>query len=355
VTSDALVLRQFPLTGGFTNLQLDNIGELRAQGLELSFDWLAMDAEQLSVSLFASASYIKERIQSMGAAPPLKLGGSYVRYRNYLMPPIETSPGDTTYYAPGAYFGAAMVDYEPGSTVPFDTDQDGLPDSEATFRTWLSSQESVYLDSREMSPLLRDDDGDGDYLDFYLGKPQPDWAGSFGATFTLFRNLDINSLFEFKTGNFHVTNLTGAFRNSHGWIGRNTPDAARVEATLMDSSTTEDVRFDAAMEWATKLKALDPYAGVNTIENASFVRLRELGASWRAPATVASRFGLSNLTISLTGRNLLMFDGYSGVDPESNISARTVGSGMENNFNESVDAFGLPLPRRYTLSVQFGF
>jgi TonB-dependent SusC/RagA subfamily outer membrane receptor len=102
VTSDALVLRQYPLTGGFYNEQLDNIGELRGRGWELSFDWLAVDAEQITVNLFAAASYIKERITDMGSAPPLKLGGTYPRYRNYLMPPLEMSPGDTTYYAPGS-------------------------------------------------------------------------------------------------------------------------------------------------------------------------------------------------------------------------------------------------------------
>ena len=75
----------------------------------------------------------------MGTAPPIKLGGSYPRYRNFLMPPMTNDDGVVTYFAPGAYFGAALIDYTPGTKVPFDTDGDGAPDSEATFRACLET------------------------------------------------------------------------------------------------------------------------------------------------------------------------------------------------------------------------
>ena len=356
-TTDALVQQQFPLSGGFRSLQLVNIGELRGQGLEVKFDWLTLDRHNMSVTMFAAGSYIKEKIISMGTAPPIKVGGSYVRYRNFLMPPWDTN-GDgepDRFFSPGAYFGAALVDYTPGQTVPFDTDGDGQPDSEATFRAYLDANSSVDPGSAALSPLLRDDDGDGDFLDHYLGKPSPDWTGSFGTTITLWNNFDVNTLFEFKTGNFYITNLTDAFRKSNSLIGRNTPEAARVESALMDPSRSVDDKFDAAMEWATELKGLSPHAGLNTIYNGKFLALREVGLTWRAPRDMAGKLGLSNLAFNTSARNLLKFTPYTGIDPESNMSARTVGSGVDNNFNDSIDAFGTPLPRRITLSVQFGF
>ncbi|MFQ6047650.1 MAG: TonB-dependent receptor domain-containing protein, partial [Gemmatimonadales bacterium] len=148
-TTDALVNQQFPLTGGFQNPQLVNIGELEGKGWELKFDWLALDLENLSVGVFANGSYLKERIVSMGTAPPIKVGGSYPRYRNFLKGPEDTD-GDgvvDTYYAPGALFGAALVDYTPGSTVPFDTNGDGQPDTEAEFKAFLTGTPSVSLSS----------------------------------------------------------------------------------------------------------------------------------------------------------------------------------------------------------------
>ncbi len=349
VTRDALIARQFPVTGGFTETQLVNIGELEGKGVELKLDWLAMNREDVSIGLFLNGSYLKENINSMGAAPPIKVGGSYPRYRNFL------KEG----FAPGTYFGAKLVDFTPGSTVPFDTDGDGLPDSEAVFRAFLGANPEIELSSAEMSPLIRDDDGDGDLLDHFLGKPTPDWQGSWGANVTLWRNLQINSVFEYKTGNYFVTNLTDAFRQSNPSIGRNIKQSAEVEATLLNPATQSDIdaRFDAAMQWATELKALAPLSGLNTIENARFVRLREVSLAYRVPPSFAGRLGLDNLTISLTGRNLIKWDGYTGIDQEMNAVARCGGAGAATrdcNFLDGVDAFGLPLPRRYTLAIQFG-
>jgi hypothetical protein len=309
----------------------------------------------VSISLFANASWIKERILSMGTAPPIKVGGSYPRYRNYLRGPEDwDNDGTIEYFAPGAYFGAALVDYTPGSTVPFDSDGDGQPDSEAAYRAWLTSGDRTF-DDAGLQPLLRDDDGDGDLLDSYLGKPTPDWSGAFGTNITLFQNLDVNTLFEFKTGNYGITNLTDAFRKSNALIGRNTLEAAQAESAIENPNASEQEKFDAAMLWATELKGLNPHAGLNTIEDGKFLVLRELSLTWRVPMDVASKLGMSNLSLSLAGRNLHKWTPYTGIDQESNYQARNNGTGVDANFGDSVDAWGLPLPRRYSISVQFGF
>ncbi|MFQ6045242.1 MAG: hypothetical protein ACE5PT_02650, partial [Gemmatimonadales bacterium] len=230
----------------------------------------------------------------------------------------------------------------------------------AEFKAFLTGTPSVSLSSAEMVPMLRDDDGDGDLLDHYLGKPTPDWSGAFGMNITLMRNLQVNTTFEYKTGNYFVTNLTDAFRKSNPVIGRNTKQAAEVEAFLANPATQSDAdgRLANAMVWATKLKALAPYSGLNTIENAKFLRWRELGLVWNAPPAFAGKFGLDNLTLSLTGRNLKKWDGYTGIDQEMNAIARCGGAGSASrdcNFLDGVDAFGLPLPMRFTFAVQVGF
>ena len=117
-------------------------------------------------------------------------------------------------------------------------------------------------------------------------------------------NIDLNTLFEFRTGNYFVPNLSDAFRKSHGLIGLNTPEGAAAEATLRNPAATVDQKFDAAMEWATELKALSPHSGLNTIYNARFLRMREISLAYRVPRSFASKLGLSNLTLSVAGRNL---------------------------------------------------
>ena len=381
-TTDALVENQFPVTGGFRNTQLDNIGLMAAHGWEIKFNALVIDRENLTIDVFANGAFLAQEIQSMGGAPPIKQGGSYPRYRAFLMGPDTLAAGiscdqviagnicrdGVVYYAPGAKLGgklipqcsenavytqggsggvagAARTCWTRGSTVPFDTDGDGLPDSEATLRAFLVAGG---VDLSDLQSMLDDEDGDGDVLDNFLGKPDPDWAGAFGVNITLQQNLQINALFEYKVGAFSVNNLSGAFRTSHPLIGRNTPEAAAVEAAILNPAASSDDKLAAALEWAESLQALAPYSGLNTVWNAKFLRFRELGMTYTAPRSFASKLGFNNLAFNLSGRNLALWTPYGGIDPELN-------AGSGDNFLQSVEGWGVGIPRRYTLSVRFGF
>ncbi|NKN80484.1 TonB-dependent receptor, partial [Weissella cibaria] len=66
---DALIDRQFPVSGGFRARQLDNIGELKAKGLELEVNALVYNTPQTSVNVFANAAYLWEQVTDMGGAP----------------------------------------------------------------------------------------------------------------------------------------------------------------------------------------------------------------------------------------------------------------------------------------------
>ena len=202
-------------------------------------------------------------------------------------------------FAPASFFGGKIVDFTPGQTVPIDTDGDGLADTEAVFRTWLGSMPAIALRS-DLNPLLRDDDGDGDLLDHFLGKPTADWQGAFGTQMTLWQNVQVNTVFEYMAGNFVVQNLTDQFRRSNPGIGRNTRKTAELEAILLNPATQGDVqaRFDAAMAWVTEQASLAPFSGLNAVSPADWVRWRELGITYSVPTTFSQRLGLTNLQIN---------------------------------------------------------
>ncbi|MGH7568125.1 MAG: SusC/RagA family TonB-linked outer membrane protein [Gemmatimonadales bacterium] len=353
-TSDALWLRQFAPSGGFPNLQLDNIGEIEAGGWELGIKLFALNRPSVSVNLWGNASWGWQWVTDLGTAPPLKVGGSYPRYRNFI---IEGYPVNSL-------FGPKLLPVPAGS-LPYDVTgptvgvQDGVPDTEAQLLLYFATPRTLTGISGASQLLRVDEDGDGDFLDHYLGKSYPDWQGSFGTNATFLRNLELSLLFEYKFGDYTITNLTDAFRQANAGIGRNIRSAAEVEATIMNPASTAQQRLDAAKQWL-KLKALTPHDGLNQNENGAFVRWRELGLTYNVPARWAEqKLGLRYVSIKAAVRNVALWTGYKGIDPELNVYGRGAASsdlnGIAQNFGEAIDAFGFALPRRFTFTVRFGF
>ena len=363
VVDDALVAKQFPVTGGFIATQLTNIGQIEGQGVEVQVNALVYNSRDFSVNLFANGAYLWEQVTDMGGAPPIKAAGSYSRVRNFV---IED-------YAPGAHFGAQLIDVEDGF-LPVDYNGDGAPDTEAELLAFLGglTVDDASLPRTTDVVLVRDDDGDGDVLDHYIGKPTPDWQGAFGGSFKVFRNFTVGTLFEYKAGNYYVNNLTDGFRNQHPAIGLNTPAGSEAERDFItggvDASgnpqNNAEVRLEALNAWVNELLALAPFSGMNHIEKADFVRWRELSLTYNVPANITQRLNLRNLSFTVAGRNLALWTNYSGVDPELNTFARggggsaqssTTSENRDNNFRTGIEAFGFATPRRVTFTLRVGF
>ena len=354
---DALVQRQFAPSGGFTARQLDNIGAMKARGVELGLNGSAISRPNLGLDLFANGAYLWQKVTSLGGAPPIKVAATYVRIRGHIWEG----------YAPGSLFGAKIMapcssygspaDARGGclqaGQSPYDLNNDGRPDSEAELRAALARP----INPGNLRLLRADDDGDRDFLDHYQGKPMPDWQGAFGGNLRVGKNWRVNTLFEYRTGNFTVTNLTDAFRNASAAIGRNRIESAQVEATLLDPASTVEQRLAASEAWRG-LVALSPYDGVNQNDPGDFVRWRELSLAYTPPARLAGRLGARDLTLVFAARNLMLWTRYPGTDPEINvagIASSLAANQIDNNFYESSDTFGLPIPRRLSFSVRLGY
>ncbi|MEK7726795.1 MAG: SusC/RagA family TonB-linked outer membrane protein [candidate division KSB1 bacterium] len=345
---DALVRRAFPPSGGFYRTQLSNIGELKANGIDLEATFHVLKKENLSLEVFANGAYLSQEVTDLGGAPPQKSGGSYPRYRNFL----------TEGYAPGSFFGAKL---NGSAEYAIDLNRDFLPET----RDALLAFFAVARDPGTFFPLVSkgDDNHDGitDILDNYLGKPTPDWQGAFGFNLGFMKRFRFANLFEYKAGNFYVHNLTDEFRRFHAVIGRNTLRAAELEAVLVNPASTAEQRLTAADEWARNNAGLSPFDGLNAVEKADFIRWREVSLTYDMPRSVFSRFGVSNASISVAARNLLLISGYSGIDPELNAIGRGGSSGsvsgesIDDLFLDGTEAFGLPIPRQFVFTIRTSF
>ena len=297
----------------------------------------------------------------LGGAPPIKVGGSYPRYRNYL---VEG-------YAPGTQFGAQLLDVEDG-LVPFDFDGDGNPDTREAAIAHLGGldPDGAVLPNTTSIVLLKDEpliSPDGDTvaisapLNRHLGKPTPDWQGSFGGSFTFLEHFTLSTLFEYKAGNFFINNLTDAFRNANPSIGRNTPEAAEVERDFvtggvdanMNPQNSGEVRLEAAEEWANNYLALAPFSRPQHDQARRLAPPPRAQPHLRRPGrSMATRVGLRELSFTVAGRNLFLWTKYDGVDPELNAVGRGSGDQLDQNYLDGVEAFGIPIPRRLQFTVR---
>ena len=80
------------------------------------------------------------------------------------------------------------------------------------------------------------------------------------------------------------------------------------------------------------------------VDDGSFVKLRELALSY----SFGKLKGISDLSVSLGGRNLISWDNYKGYDPELNAAG-------QSTVLRGIDFGSVPVPRSYNLSVRAKF
>ena len=364
---DALVSRQFPTSGGFRNTQLTNIGQISAQGLELNVRVFPIRTATSSLELFANAAYLKQTLDSLGGAPPIKVG--YFRYRGFLKqgdplgsiyePLLATAcpaGGPATNSA-----GGRINCYNPATEAPINfngrntTGSALAPATQAELLAYFATPRDLLNSGVQstLQPLLADYQGTGILFEQRNGDVFPDWTGALGGTYRFRKNWRVQTLFEYRTG-FKVQNLTDGFRMSqHPSIGSNKIEFSNIHATMLNPASTPEQRLAAATLYVTKYRRLlEP--GLNQGQDGTFMRMRELALTYDFSPTLAGKLGARTMSITAAGRNLLLWTKYPGVDPEVNAIDRTA-STIDQNFLASTEAFGVPVPRRFSFSVNFGF
>jgi TonB-linked SusC/RagA family outer membrane protein len=84
------------------------------------------------------------------------------------------------------------------------------------------------------------------------------------------------------------------------------------------------------------------------LQDGSYVRVREIALTAVAPKRFANAVGASNLTVGLRARNVFMFSGYWGYDPEFNNYGN-------QNVNRFIDTAPYPGARSFSLSLDLAF
>ncbi|HEX7241101.1 MAG TPA: SusC/RagA family TonB-linked outer membrane protein [Longimicrobiaceae bacterium] len=177
------------------------------------------------------------------------------------------------------------------------------------------------------------------------GDAEPDFQMGFTNDFRLGR-FTLSSLLDWSKGGL-VANLTRSYfddaRNSPDWhapasqIGAGGKVTPRPYAECGPDCLTGQERVALS----------GPYSVY--IEDASYLKLREVSLTMDVPTSLVSRFvNVSDARVSLSARNPWMWTAYSGLDPEvSNFGNRSVG--------RNIDVTPFPPSRSFWLTVNLGF
>ena len=149
---------------------------------------------------------------------------------------------------------------------------------------------------------------------------QPKFQVSFSNQLNLFRNFDFSFLLHASEGNYN-SNLTIKQKDTGG----TTTDWSKVENLF---STVGVPNGRARVPANTSVTAR------SFIQDASYIRLREVSLYYTVPKTFVSSVvgnSVSSIKIGTSASNLLTFTKYRGYDPEvSNFGNQSVGASVDN-------------------------
>jgi len=155
--------------------------------------------------------------------------------------------------------------------------------------------------------------------DRFLGSPVPTRELGLAPSLILPRRVTVAALIDYR-GGFRSINLTGRLRCN---------------------SVCADL-FAPNVPLMNQARAVDPSRAVGGwIEDAAFVRLRELSVGWKLPDGWARSWGAHSSSVLLAGRNLFTHTNYTGLDPEVAFEGQAT--------IDQEELFTLPVPRTFSL------
>jgi TonB-linked SusC/RagA family outer membrane protein len=174
---------------------------------------------------------------------------------------------------------------------------------------------------------------DGSVVVRKIGDANPDFTMSFVNNLR-FKRFHLYGLLDWQHGG-SIINLTKFLYD----LGQNTIDYADP-ITYGGLQTTKG---------ANRLRLFPKQTAVY-VEDASFMKLREVTLSFEVPSTIVARFGrgVRSADLSFSGRNLWTHTNYTGMDPEvSNFGNQPIG--------RNIDVAPFPPSRSFWFSLSLGF
>lgn len=294
--SDLLISRNVAPTNGYSSL-LDNFGGLENKGFEILLTGTPVRNKDVSWDVTAIFNRNRNKAVNIGQAAAFSTNAGAPVYL------IENAPV-------GVFYGTFFARDAGGNDVK---NAAGYPQTERgtqnTFTTYTPQRDAAGLPS-------------GTILRKIIGDPNPDWTGSLVNELS-YKKFGLRVQFDAVQG---VDVWNADFRTRQG-VGNGKVAEQEHLGQLPRGYINSVYQIE---EWR--------------VDDGSFVKLREVNLSYR--------FGkvkfFNDLTISVSGRNLISWDDYKGYDPETN-------AGGQSTILRAIDFGTVPVPRTFSFNVAAKF
>ena len=336
-TKDLLLYAEVPLSIGFDKIQ-QNIGSVRNRGLEISINTVNLvgGRGRFKWTTNFNISFNRNEItglsgdqdyQVSGLDSP-KLSNLYIARIGH---PLSEMFG---YVYDGVYQYEDFNEVSPNVFVL----KDGIPNN---------TKERNTIQPGDMK--LKDINGDGKVTPedmTVIGHGLPVHTGGFTNNFE-YKGFDLSVFFQWSYGNDVINYNRAKLENMNGV--RHTNMLASAKDHWTPRIDNGDGTY-AAGNYTNYLWRVDGgLSDINTsrvVEDASFLRLKNVQLGYNFPVKLIRKFKLSSLRLYLSGQNLWTWTKYTGYDPE--VSTRN--SAMTRGFDYSA----YPRTTSFTFGVKLG-
>jgi TonB-linked SusC/RagA family outer membrane protein len=326
-TKDVILAVPLPPSTGYTS-QWSNGAEIQNHGLEITLGGQPIARDNFSFNIDASWAKNVSCVKSLAGSDFIALAGFTSSLTGLVAPEKDANGHITHCYQYNTLYGDDFVRFGRGSVA------DGVNIDQA-YPT--APKGAVYIGA---DGLPRYDAQDRPYVN-----ANPDWTAQIRPTFTFYKNLSISALFDFNHGS-HMWNGTRGALDYFGTSASTQPYHGLGVNRVFGKTILPSEKVAGPGAGKEVLINGDYfYSGLGSgftgpftqfVENSGFVKLREISLAYTARGGLVDRLGFSSVDLRVSGRNLATWTKYTGIDPESNLTAQSAGRGLEYFNNPRV-------------------
>ena len=296
-TKDVILPINLPATTGFTTFN-SNAAELENRGIELEMDADVLKRRYFRWNISANFSKNKNKVKSLAGVNSYTLPDSFIQNSSLVV-------GQPF----GVFLSTDFMKNEAGSYV---LDVNGFPQA-------------------------------GTKVEI-IGDPNPDWRGGLGSTLS-YKAMSLYLLFDRVQGNDFFNGTRGSLYSfgTHADQGNTAVAPSGGLKDVNGNTIAPGTSFQGQIKdfgagpvainqawYQGRGSASNTASYKQFVEDGSASRLREVTLSYSLKnVKFFKNTQLSNIDFSLTGRNLILWTNYTGIDPESNVTGAGLARGQD--------------------------